>query len=187
MSVNQYDPECPHLSMFSGEDVSSCEDICQEAIMKSVKYLEQLKQQKGLTSDRQLALMLGMGTSTISQYMKGQRVMDDEACLAVAIALEFDEHKTMQLIMAAGIDRAEKAGQQSLWTVFSQRMAATAASALIVAGVTLFLTPQNAEARTYSRHSTPTSEQFILCKIERAPGSRPGRIRLAVASITYPA
>jgi len=124
--------------------------------MKSVKYLEMLKEKMGFTSDRQLALFLQMGTSTISQYMKGQRVMDDEACLAVSLALEFNEHQTMQVIMAAGIDRAEKAGQQSLWSVFSQRMAATAASALVVAGVTLFLTPENAEASVYK---APFEEQ----------------------------
>ncbi|WP_154355882.1 Cro/Cl family transcriptional regulator [Duganella aquatilis] len=117
--------------------------------MKSVKYLEAVKAKYNLKNDRQLALHMSMGTNTISQYMSGKRIMDEEACLAVAMMLEFDEHQTMQVIMAAGIDRAEKAGQQSLWTVFSQRMAATAASALLVAGVSLFLTPQNAEASTH--------------------------------------
>src|SRR5688500_17754755 len=132
--------------------------------MKSVKYLEQLKQQRGLTSDRQLALFLNMGTSTISQYMKGQRVMDDEACLAVALALDLNP---MEIIGAACIDRAEKSGQKSLWEVFMNRTAAVAASAVMAVGVTGFLTPQNAEARTYSPTSAPKAETIYIMSNRR--------------------
>jgi len=117
--------------------------------MKSVKYLLELQAREGL-NDTALSKRLGVTQAAISHYKTGKRIMDEETCLAVAMALDFNEHQAMQVIMAAGIDRAEKAGQQSLWTVFSQRMAATAASALLVAGVTLFLTPEDARAYTYS-------------------------------------
>ena len=130
--------------------------------MKSVKYLELVQEKYGLRSATALAMRLGLSKQAVSNYLNGNRVMDEETCLAVAMALEFNEHETMQVIMAAGIDRAEKAGQQSLWSVFSQRMAATAASALLVAGVTLFLTPQNAEARTYGHDSSQASASLYI-------------------------
>lgn len=130
--------------------------------MRSVKYLEKVKEKYGLTTDAALAIKLGIGKSAVSHYMKGLRVMDGETCAAVAIALELNEHDAMQLIMAAGMDRAEQSGQKSLWSVFSQRMAATAASALLVAGVTLFLTPQDANARSYSPSSTQQGDTLYI-------------------------
>jgi hypothetical protein len=111
--------------------------------MQSVKYLEAVKARYNIKTDAGLAEKIGVGKSAVSHYMKGARVMDEETCLAVALALEVNP---MEVMMAAGIDRAEKAGQKSLWTVFSQRMAATAATVAMASAVTLFLTPHNAEA-----------------------------------------
>lgn len=133
--------------------------------MQSVKYLQLVQEKFGLTSATALAMKLGLSKQAVSNYLNGNRVMDENTCLAVAMALGLNEHETMQVLMTAGIDRANQTGQQSLWTVFSQRMAATAASALLAAGVSLFLTPQNAEARTYSPTSSAASEQFILCQM----------------------
>lgn len=113
--------------------------------MKSVKFLEQVKARYGLKNDRQLAVHLNMTSGTISQYMTGKRVMDDEACLAVALALDINP---MLVVGAACIDRAEKSGQKSLWEVFMSRTAATAAAVLVTSGVTLFLTPPSANAAT---------------------------------------
>lgn len=115
--------------------------------MKSVKYLEQIKQRHGLKNDRQLATHMQKTTGTISQYMRGERVMDDETCLAVALQLDIDP---MDVIGAACIDRAEKSGQKSLWEVFMKRSMKAAASLVVTAGVTIFLTPQDAKAFTYS-------------------------------------
>ena len=85
--------------------------------MKSVKYLEQMKEKFGLKTDSALAEKLGVNKSAVSQYMSGKRVMDEETCLAVAMALEINP---LEVMMAAGIDRAEKTGQKSLWQVFSR-------------------------------------------------------------------
>ena len=68
--------------------------------------------------------------------------MDNEACIALAMALDIDPWK---IIMAADIDRAERAGQQSLWEVFSQRTS-FAAAVLAAVCVTNFLTPSSAKA-----------------------------------------
>jgi hypothetical protein len=111
--------------------------------MKSVKYLEQVKSRHGLKNDLALANHLNWTSGKISQYMTGKRVMDDEACLAIALQLGINP---MEVIGAACIDRAEKTGQKSLWEVFMSRTAATAAGALLVTGVNLFLTPGDANA-----------------------------------------
>ena len=126
--------------------------------MKSVKYLETVKTKHGLKNDRQLALFLQKGTNTISQYVNGSRIMDEETCLAVAMALEINP---LEVMMAAGIDRAEKTGQKSLWQVFSQRTAQAASTAL-VAAVTLFVTPTPSEAAPAMK-TAPTC--FALCQI----------------------
>lgn len=136
--------------------------------MQSVKYLQRVQEKYGLPSATALALKLGLSKQAVSNYLNGNRVMDENTCLAVAIALEMSEHETMQVLMAAGMDRAHQTGQQSLWEVFSKRMAATAASALVLAGVTLFLTPQNAEARTYSPASSQNSNSLYIMSNELA-------------------
>jgi hypothetical protein len=110
--------------------------------MKSVKYLDDVAQRLNLATDAAIAAELGWTAGAVSHYRKGLRVMSNEACLAVALKLGIDP---LPVIMAADIDRAEKAGQTSLWSVFSQRRT-TAASTLLFVLVNLFLTPQNAEA-----------------------------------------
>ena len=128
--------------------------------MKSAIYLDQVKTKLGLHADQQLAEYFNVTKAAISQLKSGKRIMENEMCLAVALALEIDP---LKVIMAADIDRAERAGQRSLWAVFSQRMAA-AASVVAVIGVTGILTPENAEARTYAPHSDanrPTNLYYV--------------------------
>jgi len=132
--------------------------------MRSLKYLEMVKEKYRLNSATAVAVKLGLSKQAVSNYLNANRVMDEETCVAVALALELTEHQTMELIMAAGMDRAEKAGQKSLWTVFSQKMGAVAASALVAVTVTGFLTPPNAEARTYAPYSdakAPTNLYYV--------------------------
>jgi len=127
--------------------------------VKSSKYLDALIDQEGLKNDRALAAFLEVGTNTISQWRSGARSMDHEMCLKVALALHMDN--PMPIIMAADMDRAERAGQRSLWEVFSPRMASSAAATLLIAlaaGVTNFVTPSPAEAAPLSH-----SEGRPLC------------------------
>jgi transcriptional regulator with XRE-family HTH domain len=134
--------------------------------MKSVKFLLALQQKKGLT-DTALAELLGISQPAVSHYKNGRRIMDDEACLAVAMALEVDP---LQVIGAACIDRAEKTGQKSLWEVFMARTAATAAAVLMVSFVNLFLTPSNAEAATMRVPQDSGCMEYRLCALtERQP------------------
>lgn len=102
--------------------------------MKSVKFLDDLMRLEGLKNDAELARSLQWATSKISQYRTGKRIMDNEACLGVALKLGIDP---IRIIMAADIDRAERAGQHSLWEVFTSRMTATAAS--VILGISVIL------------------------------------------------
>lgn len=111
--------------------------------MKSAQYLDQVKAKLGLHADKELAEHFNVTKAAISQYKSGARIMENEMCLAIALDLDIDP---LKIIMAADMDRAERSGQRSLWAVFSQRMAATAASAVIATGVSLFLTPPPADA-----------------------------------------
>lgn len=140
--------------------------------MKSVKYLEEVKAKHSLVNDRQLALHLKKSTGTISQYMNGSRVMDDEMCLAVALDLGIDP---LQIIGAACIDRAEKTGQKSLFEVFMMRAGQTASAALaLVLTVNLILTQIDGNPHVTSAFTTV---DFILCQIAQV------FILLGIASI----
>ena len=129
--------------------------------MKSVKYLDAVIARHGLKNDAELCKFMGWSHGAAHNYRNGIRFMDNEKCLAVAQALDLPD--PLQVIMAADMDRAERAGQRSLWEVFSRRMAgsATPASlALIIALITNFVSPPPAQASTDVKRS---AEHSILC------------------------
>lgn len=121
--------------------------------MRSERYLDAVKERHGLTSDTALAEFLGVTQAGISHYRSGRRTMDNETCLRIAQALDLAD--PMPIIMAADMDRAERAGQRSLWEVFSRRMAPAAApatlasvAALVGLSVTKFVTSPALQAST---------------------------------------
>lgn len=110
--------------------------------MKSLAYLQRLQNEKRL-GVTELAKLLGMTQPAISNLLAGRRIMENETCVAIALALDIEP---WPIIMAADMDRAERAGQHSLWEVFTARMA-TAVSVILAVCVTNFLTPSPAEAK----------------------------------------
>ncbi|AQV97780.1 Cro/Cl family transcriptional regulator [Cupriavidus necator] len=115
--------------------------------MRIEKYLDALMEAQGLRTDKQLAEALGVRPNTVSQWRNGTRTVENEMCLRIAQALDLAD--PLPVIMAADMDRAERAGQRSLWEVFSRRMAQAAAPAtlaVLVASVTNFVTPSTAQA-----------------------------------------
>jgi hypothetical protein len=111
--------------------------------VRSVKYLDMLIEKRGLKNDLALAKEMGWPSSRMSQYRTGKRVMENETCLQLALALGIDN--PLPIIMAADADRAERLGQRSLWEVFSPKMAGISA-ALVFCVVTNFVTPSPAQA-----------------------------------------
>lgn len=134
--------------------------------MRIEKYLDQAIERHGLKNDSKLAEMLGVVQSAVSHYRTGRRTADNEVCLRLAQLLEMEN--PLPIIMAADMDRAERAGQHSLWEVFSTRMAASNATAalllVLVASATNFVAPSPAKAAPLS-HST--AQRLLLCKIAR--------------------
>lgn len=129
--------------------------------MRVKRYLDAVIERHGLKNDTALADLLGINKSAVSHYRMGRRSMDNEVCLRLAQLLDMDN--PLPIIMAADMDRAERAGQHSLWEVFSTRMARSATAALLlvqVAGVTNFVTPTPAKAHNYA---ISQAERFALC------------------------
>lgn len=94
--------------------------------MRSEIYFDKLIEKKGLKNDLGLAKHMGWSSGRMSQYRTGKRIMDNELCMR--LAMELDMENPLPIIMAADMDRAERAGQRSLWEVFSPRMAHSAAT-----------------------------------------------------------
>ena len=131
--------------------------------MKSVEYLEKLQYEKRM-NDTQIAIFLNISKAAISQYKSGNRVMNEETCLAIAFALNIEP---MQILAAAGMERAQLSGQKSLWEVFMMRTqnakTAGVTAALGLALVTNLLTPTPAKAAPVLEFG---AKDFILCQIK---------------------
>ncbi|KVC68793.1 Cro/Cl family transcriptional regulator [Burkholderia ubonensis] len=117
--------------------------------MRSPKYLDQLRQHKGFKNDTELAEFLGVKQNTISQYRHGKGFMSNDVCLKVAAGLGMDN--PLLIIMAADMDRAEKAGQQSLWEIFLPKMVGFSA-AVAIGIITYFVTPSPAQAAPHQEN-----------------------------------
>lgn len=128
--------------------------------MKSLKYLDALVEKKGFKNDRQLALHLKWGSGTITMYRQGKRVMNEEQCLQ--IARELGMENPLPIIAAAGIDRAEKTGQKSLWEVFTKATSLSPLAVALMVGVTTIVTPSPAQA---APHLIQQVNESVLCKI----------------------
>lgn len=83
--------------------------------MKSAKFLDDLIDKESIKNDSALAIRLDVAQNSISQYRTGKRIMDNETCLKIAVALDIDP---LKIIMAADIDRAHKAGKVSAWEMY---------------------------------------------------------------------
>lgn len=113
--------------------------------MKSYEYLQQVKDKYDLPNDSALARHVGLAPNSVSQYLSGKRIMENEPCLKVAAALNLAD--PTPIIIAADIERAEKAGTKSMWERFSPRVtAASLATPLAIAFVTNFLTSNPTQA-----------------------------------------
>ncbi|PWB39570.1 MAG: hypothetical protein C3F19_14925 [Rhodocyclales bacterium] len=112
--------------------------------MKSLKYLDALIERKGFKNDRQLALHLGWSSGIMTMYRQGKRVMSEEQCLQ--IARELGMENPLPIIAAAGIDRAEKTGQKSLWEVFTKATSLSPLAVALMVGVTTIVTPSPVQA-----------------------------------------
>lgn len=150
--------------------------------MHSVKFIDLAVRQCGHKNDSSLAKKLGWSSGAISMYRSGKRVMDDEACLALALELGISP---LEIIGAACLDRAEKSGQKSLWEVFMNRAAATAGAVLVASSVNVFLTPTPANAASMRVSEAPVSTSYRLCEVRRRGGRRLSDLRKRTVSAWF--
>ncbi|WP_082874760.1 Cro/Cl family transcriptional regulator [Burkholderia sp. MSMB1589WGS] len=122
--------------------------------MRISKYLDALQEALGASNDKEMALRMGWSHSVPSHWRTGRRSMDNETCLRIAEALEMDN--PLPIIMAADMDRAEKAGQHSLWESFLPKLAGVSFITALFIGVTNFVTPTPANAATATKTGTET-------------------------------
>lgn len=119
--------------------------------MRFGKYLDDLTRIKNFQTAKELADWLGVTPPAVSQYKSNVRSPENEICIKIAMEINVDP---MEVIMAADLDRAERAGQHSAWEIFLERTKAAAASVLVFlvaalsANVTNFVTPTTAQAET---------------------------------------
>lgn len=112
--------------------------------MKSLKYLDAVKNRYSLKRDNELAEKIGCSPSAVSRYYSGKAIMDDEQCLRVAQVLGMEN--PLPIIAAAGIDRAEKTGQRSLWEVFTKATSLSPLAVALLVGVTSIVIPSPAHS-----------------------------------------
>jgi hypothetical protein len=90
--------------------------------MTTIEYLDAVKAAKGLTSDYQLAKLLGFPLSSVSSYRTGRRFFDDEAALTVAEVLGVNP---LAVIAAANAERAKTEEQKARWTGLMEKFSAS--------------------------------------------------------------
>ncbi len=88
--------------------------------MRTTDYLDELKRHAALSSDYQLAKVLGLATSNITMYRKERRVMDDYVAAKIAQLLERDP---LELIAVANAERARTDDEREYWSALAAERA----------------------------------------------------------------
>lgn len=88
----------------------------------TIEFLDAVKVKLGISSDYALAKRLGFSLSTVSNYRTGRRILDDDAALTVAIAL--DTHP-FNVIAAVNVERAKTPEQRARWSGVMEKFSAS--------------------------------------------------------------
>lgn len=97
--------------------------------MRTTRYLDELRERGNFKNDTLMGEFLGVQNSTISQYRHGKTFMSNDVCLKIADALGMES--PVPIIVATDMDRAEKAGEPSLWEKFRLTATATVAASAV--------------------------------------------------------
>jgi len=123
----------------------------------TVDYLNNAKKKLGIKSDRQLAIWMGVGTPTLSQYQSGKRIIDDYAAAKIAEALNIDE---MEVIAVANIEREKTEERRTYWRKVFARHAGTGVAACLVLSISM-ININDVQAS----ESTPDLTNYTLCEV----------------------
>ncbi|MGY8624416.1 hypothetical protein [Chromobacterium violaceum] len=107
-------------------------------------YLREALEKMGDKSQNKKAEELMLKGNTLSQYMTGERIMDDFACIMVAKILEIDG---MEVIAAAQMEREKNTERRAVWEDFRKKLGVKLGiTGLGMALIVGSLTPSNAYA-----------------------------------------
>lgn len=110
----------------------------------SSDYLQEAYIEIGEVNDAKTAEKLKISKQALSQYLNGERIMDDFACIMVAKVLKID---AMEVIAAAQMEREKNEERKAIWEDFRVKLGVTLGSAVL--GLTMILgslIPNNANA-----------------------------------------
>lgn len=109
--------------------------------MKTVEYLDAVKDYFGISSDYELAKRLDVSTATLSNYRNGKRAFDNT--MAARIVQILPTIKLHEIIADMEIERASTPAQRRFW----ERIRDAAVVAIVTIGAASFgLAPSPAQA-----------------------------------------
>ena len=90
--------------------------------MNTLQYLDAVKAKRGITSDYELAKVLGVAQPNISSYRSGRRIFDDDMALQVAVELEINP---LAVIATANEERSKTPEQKARWRAILEKISAS--------------------------------------------------------------
>ncbi|MFB0826515.1 helix-turn-helix domain-containing protein [Chromobacterium violaceum] len=127
----------------------------------SVDYLREALEKLGEPSASKAAEKLGIHRNTMAQYLRGENIMDDYACIMVAQVLHIDG---MEIIAAAQMEREKNQDRKAFWEDFRKKLGVKLGIAglgwILIMGS---LTPSNAYAAGI--HANTISSIEAACQI----------------------
>ncbi|WP_300750625.1 DUF3693 domain-containing protein [Janthinobacterium sp.] len=97
----------------------------------TIQFLDAVKEKLGIESDYALAKRLGFSLSTVSNYRTGRRVLDDDAALTIALALDIHP---FNVIASVNAERAKTPEQRARWSGVMEKFSMSFNSLLSGAG-----------------------------------------------------
>ena len=107
---------------------------------KTYEYVQDALDKLGDLSDRKKAEQLKISPQALSDYKKGNSVMDDYACIVVAEYLGIDP---LEIIAAANMEREKSQVKRDFWADFRKKIGQLAVAGLVV--MTMLASPVNGE------------------------------------------
>lgn len=95
----------------------------------STDYLIEALEKLGEMPDAKKYERLKLHKNTVNQYKRGERIMDDFACIMVANELGIDP---LEIIAAANMEREKTQERRDFWADFRKKIGSLAVAGLVV-------------------------------------------------------
>ena len=95
----------------------------------STDYLIEALEKLGEMPDARKYERLKLHKNTVNQYKRGERIMDDFACIMVANELGIDP---LEIIAAANMEREKTQERRDFWADFRKKIGSLAVAGLVV-------------------------------------------------------